>query len=183
MPTGPAPDRAVDRSPAADEVQQARRYATRLRQALTDAPGGSTSARPAGGSTAAPTPAARPSGRPDGQSSTYRWRITRHVTAPIQEPHVGLAIDTSGSMGAYEYALGPICWILTDGLRQIGGRCATALFGNTAALLRRRNAAATAVPRDRDRRRHRVRRRRDRAALPSSSVDQPAPPPLRLRVE
>ena len=44
-------------------------------------------------------------------------------------------IDTSGSMGAYEYALGPICWILTDGLRQIGGRCATALFGNSVALL------------------------------------------------
>ena len=38
-------------------------------------------------------------------------------------------------MGAYEYALGPIAWILTDGLRQIGGRCATALFGNGAALL------------------------------------------------
>ena len=38
-------------------------------------------------------------------------------------------------MGAYEYALGPIAWILTDGLRQIGGRCATALFGNSAALL------------------------------------------------
>jgi hypothetical protein len=38
-------------------------------------------------------------------------------------------------MGTYEYALGPICWILTDGLRQIGGRCATALFGNGAALL------------------------------------------------
>ena len=38
-------------------------------------------------------------------------------------------------MGAYEYALGPIAWILTDGLRQIGGRCATALFGNGAELL------------------------------------------------
>ena len=36
-------------------------------------------------------------------------------------------------MGGYEYALGPIAWILTDGLRQIGGRCATALFGNGAA--------------------------------------------------
>ena len=34
-----------------------------------------------------------------------------------------------------EYALGPICWILTDALRQIGGRCATALFGNSVALL------------------------------------------------
>ncbi len=38
-------------------------------------------------------------------------------------------------MAGYEYALGPIAWILTDGLRQIGGRCATALFGNSAALL------------------------------------------------
>ena len=38
-------------------------------------------------------------------------------------------------MAGYEYALGPIAWILTDGLRQIGGRCATALFGNCAELL------------------------------------------------
>jgi hypothetical protein len=38
-------------------------------------------------------------------------------------------------MAGYEYALGPIAWILTDGLRQIGGRCATALFGNSADLL------------------------------------------------
>jgi hypothetical protein len=38
-------------------------------------------------------------------------------------------------MAGYEYALGPIAWILTDGLRQIGGRCATALFGNSATLL------------------------------------------------
>ena len=52
--------------------------------------------------------------------------VTRQVAAPIQEPHVGLIIDTSGSMAGYEYALGPIAWILTDGLRQVGGRCATA---------------------------------------------------------
>jgi hypothetical protein len=38
-------------------------------------------------------------------------------------------------MGNYEYALGPIAWILTDGLRQIGGRCALALFDNGAELL------------------------------------------------
>jgi hypothetical protein len=37
-------------------------------------------------------------------------------------------------MGNYEYALGPIAWILTDGLRQIGGRCAIALFDNGAEL-------------------------------------------------
>jgi len=67
--------------------------------------------------------------------AAHPWQITRDVTAPIQEPHVGLVIDTSGSMNAYEYGLGPICWILTDGLRQMGGRCATALFGNSVALL------------------------------------------------
>ena len=38
-------------------------------------------------------------------------------------------------MRSYEYALGPIAWILTDGLRQIDGRCAIALFGNGASLL------------------------------------------------
>ena len=34
MPTGRMPDRGVDRPPAPDEIQHARRYATRLRQAL-----------------------------------------------------------------------------------------------------------------------------------------------------
>ncbi len=53
----------------------------------------------------------------------------RHGTA------VTAFIDTSGSMGGYEYALGPIAWIITDALRQIGGRCATALFGNGVSLL------------------------------------------------
>jgi hypothetical protein len=63
--------------------------------------------------------------------------VARHPTGvgTIQEPHVGLVIDTSGSRAGYEHALGPIAWSLTDGLRQIGGRCATALFGNSAALL------------------------------------------------
>ena len=35
LPTGRMPDRGVDRPPAPDEIQHARRYATRLRQALT----------------------------------------------------------------------------------------------------------------------------------------------------
>jgi Mg-chelatase subunit ChlD len=76
--------------------------------------------------------AQRAHGRP---VSTHPWQITRQISRPIQEPHVALVIDTSGSMGAYEYALGPIAWILSDGLRQIGGRCATALFGSGAELL------------------------------------------------
>jgi len=135
LPTGRMPDRGVDRPPAADEVQQARRYATRLRQALTHGTRRIDKRTPGGrfdGRAYARGQAQRQTGRP---ATTHPWRITRQVTAPIQEPHVGLLIDTSGSMGAYEYALGPICWILTDGLRQIGGRCATALFGNSAALL------------------------------------------------
>jgi Mg-chelatase subunit ChlD len=135
LPSGRMPDRGVDRPPAPDEIQHARRYATRLRQALTHGartidkrtPGGRFDGR---AYTRAQTQ--RQTGRP---VTSHPWRITRQVRAPIEEPHVGLVIDTSGSMGAYEYALGPICWILTDGLRQIGGRCATALFGNSAALL------------------------------------------------
>ena len=135
MPTGRMPDRGVDRPPAPDELQHARRYATRLRQALTHGTRQIDKRTPGGrfdGRAYARGKAQRQTGRP---ATTHPWHITRHVTAPIQEPHVGLVIDTSGSMGAYEYALGPICWILTDGLRQIGGRCATALFGNSVALL------------------------------------------------
>jgi hypothetical protein len=135
MPTGRMPDRGVDRPPAPDETQHSRRYATRLRQALTHGTRQIDKRTPGGrfdGRAYARGKAQRQTGRP---ARTHPWRITRHVTAPIQEPHVGLVIDTSGSMGAYEYALGPICWILTDGLRQIGGRCATALFGNSVTLL------------------------------------------------
>ena len=129
------PDRGVDRPPDADEVQHARRYATRLRQAMTHGTRQIDKRTPGGrfdGRAYARGHAQRP---PDARSPPTRGEITRQVTAPIQEPHVGLVIDTSGSMAAYEYALGPIAWILTDGLRQIGGRCATALFGNSAALL------------------------------------------------
>ena len=135
IPTGRMPDRGVDRPPFPDEVQQARRYANRLRQAITRGTRQIDKRTPGGrfdGRAYARGRAEHAAGRP---ISTHPWRITRQVAAPIQEPHVGLVIDTSGSMSAYEYALGPIAWILTDGLRQIGGRCATALFGNSAELL------------------------------------------------
>ncbi len=135
LPTGRLPDRGVERPPYPDEVQQARRYATRLRQAITQGTRQIDKRSPGGrfdGRAYARGRAEQAAGRP---VTTHPWRATRQVSAPIQEPHVGLIIDTSGSMGGYEYALGPIAWILTDGLRQIGGRCATALFGNSAALL------------------------------------------------
>ena len=135
LPTGRLPDRGVDRPPYPDEVQQARRYANRLRQAITQGTRQIDKRTPGGrfdGRAYARGRAEQAAGRP---VSTHPWRITRQVRAPIEEPHVGLIIDTSGSMAGYEYALGPIAWILTDGLRQIGGRCATALFGNSAELL------------------------------------------------
>ena len=135
LPTGRLPDRGVDRPPYPDEVQHARRYATRLRQAITQGTRQIDKRTPGGrfdGRAYARGRAEQAAGRP---VTTHPWRVTRQVAAPIQEPHVGLIIDTSGSMAGYEYALGPIAWILTDGLRQIGGRCATALFGNSAALL------------------------------------------------
>ena len=135
LPTGRLPDRGVDRPPYPDEVQHARRYATRLRQAITQGTRQIDKRTPGGrfdGRAYARGRAEQAAGRP---VTTHPWRVTRHVAAPIQEPHVGVIIDTSGSMAGYEYALGPIAWILTDGLRQIGGRCATAVFGNGAALL------------------------------------------------
>ena len=134
-PSGRMPDRGVDRPPVADEVAQARRYATRLRRALTTGTRRVDKRTPGGrfdGRAYTRARAQRQTGRP---VTTHPWQITRRTTAPIRQPHVGLIIDTSGSMSAYEYALGPICWILTDALRQVDGRCATALFGNAVSLL------------------------------------------------
>ncbi len=135
LPTGRMPDRGVDRPPYPDEVQQARRYANRLRRAMTIGTRQIDKRTPGGrfdGRAYTRGRAEHAAGRP---VTTHPWRIIRQITAPIQEPHVGLIIDTSGSMAGYEYALGPIAWIITDGLRQVGGRCATALFGNSAELL------------------------------------------------
>ena len=146
LPSGRMPDRGVDRPPFPDEIQQARRYATRLRQAITQGTKQIDKRTPGGrfdGRAYARGQAQRATGRP---VSTHPWQITRQVRAPIEAPHVGLVIDTSGSMGAYEYALGPIAWILTDALRQIGGRCASALFGNGAELLADGAAPLPLVP-------------------------------------
>jgi hypothetical protein len=146
LPGGRMPDRGVDRAPFPDEIQQARRYATRLRQAITQGTRQIDKRTPGGrfdGRAYARGQAQRATGRP---VSAHPWQITRQVRAPIEAPHVGLVIDTSGSMGAYEYALGPIAWILTDGLRQIGGRCASALFGNGASLLADGAAPLPLVP-------------------------------------
>jgi Mg-chelatase subunit ChlD len=135
LPTGRLPDRGVDRPPYPDEVQHARRYATRLRQAITQGTRQIDKRTPGGRFDGRAYVRGRAEQAAGGPVSTHPWRVTRQISAPIQEPHVGLIIDTSGSMAGYEYALGPIAWIITDGLRQIGGRCVTALFGNSASLL------------------------------------------------
>ena len=177
MPTGRMPDRGVDRPPAPDEVQQARRYATRLRQAMTQGTRRIDKRTPGGrfdGRAYARGKAQRQTGRP---VSTHPWRITRQVTAPIQEPHVGLVIDTSGSMAAYEYALGPD---LLDPHRRPQTDRRTLRHRPVRQQrrpARRRDAAAAARSRNQDRRRHRVRRRRDRAALRAARDDKPPPPP------
>jgi len=134
-PTGRMPDRGVDRPPFPDEVAQARRYADALRRALVHAcvridkrtPGGRFNGR-----AYARGLYERSHGRP---ITSRPWEIRRDVAAPVQEPHVGLIVDTSGSMSGYEYALGPICWILSEGLRVVDGRLAIALFGNGMELL------------------------------------------------
>jgi Mg-chelatase subunit ChlD len=65
---------------------------------------------------------------------------------PRSEPHAVLVVDTSGSMTAHEYALGPIVWIVTTAFRAIGGKVATVLFGNAAALLSDGTEPMTNVP-------------------------------------
>ena len=145
-PSGRLPDRGVERPPMADEVQMARQYARRLHQARDvglkridkRTPGGRFNAR-----AHMRAHAQRTLGVP---VSSHPWEITKIITAPLQEPHVGIVIDTSGSMGSYEPALGAIAWVLSTGLREFGGRCAISLFGNGAELLCDGSRPLTLVP-------------------------------------
>jgi Mg-chelatase subunit ChlD len=134
-PKGRMPDRGVDRAPFPDEVQEANRLAQRLLRARAlglrridkRTPGGRFNGR-----AYARGRFERATGRP---ASSHPWTITREITTPLEEPHALLVVDTSGSMGAHEYALGPIVWIVTTAFRAVGGKVATVLFGNAAALL------------------------------------------------
>ena len=128
------PDRGVDRPPTRrDPARPPLRHP--LRQALVLGTRRIDKRTPGGrfdGRAYARARAQRAARRP---VTAHPWRITRQQRAAVQAPHVALIIDTSGSMAAYECALGPIAWILTDGLRQVDGRCAIALFGNSVQLL------------------------------------------------
>src|SRR5687768_15473835 len=83
-PSGRMPDRGADRPPFADEIQQARRYATRLRQAITQGTRRIDKRTPGGrfdGRAYARGVAQRATGRP---VSAHPWHVTREVRAPIE---------------------------------------------------------------------------------------------------
>jgi hypothetical protein len=67
IPTGRMPDRGVDRPPAPDEVQHARRYATRLRQALTHGTRQIDKRTPGGRFDARAYTRGQPNARPEGR--------------------------------------------------------------------------------------------------------------------
>ncbi len=161
-PSGRMPDRGVDRPPMPDEVRAANVFASRLERARTASvaridkrtPGGRFNSRQY-----VRALAQRQHGRP---ITAFPWSVERRKRNPIRGPHVIFIVDTSGSMARYEYALGPIVWIIDSGLRKVGGRMATGLFGDSAESVVGRPATASQGACDPDRRRHRVRRRRAR---------------------
>lgn len=134
-PTGRMPRRPVDRPPMPDEIRAAQRFAAELQRAHSRSlsridkrtPGGRLNPRQHMRALAQRQHGLPVSARP--------WSTRRPARTPLHGPHVILIVDTSGSMREYEYALGPIVWIIDSGLRQVGGRMATALFGDAAELL------------------------------------------------
>jgi hypothetical protein len=134
-PAGRMPRRDVDRPPMPDEIRAAERFASRLQRARTASlaqidkrtPGGTFHSRQH-----IRAIAQRQHGRP---VTAFPWSVERRARNPIRGPHVIFIVDTSGSMKLFEYALGPIVWIIDSGLRKVGGRMATGLFGDAAKLL------------------------------------------------
>ena len=98
LPTGRMPDRGVDRPPYPDEVQHARRYANRLRQAITHGTRQIDKRTPGGrfdGRAYARGRAEQAAGRP---VTTHPWRVTRQVAradpgAARRADHRHLRID------------------------------------------------------------------------------------------
>jgi Mg-chelatase subunit ChlD len=134
-PTGRMPDRGVDRPPASDERTRAQQFTMELRRARTIAHR----------SYAQRTPGGRFNGRAYARACAQRfhrqpvtshpWSVTRDIVSTLDEPHLLLVVDTSGSMAQYEYALGPIVWIVTAGVAGVGGRVASVAFGNGVELI------------------------------------------------
>lgn len=134
-PTGRMPDLGVNRMPTADEMTQADGLAHEMQRALIVGSRLITSRRPQGKFSpkrAIKGQFQRAMGLP---VKAEPWVHVKELKTPLRAPHVLLVIDTSGSMNAYEYALGPICWILTSAFAQLDARVATMLFGNGLEVL------------------------------------------------
>lgn len=144
--TGRLPDRGVDRPPFADERAEMRRYAQALSKARSAGVVVVTKRNPGG----------RFNGRSHMRAVGERqarlpvraqpWELSLPRTSRLLEPHFVLVVDTSGSMSGYEYALGPIAWILHEGVRAVGGRLSIALFGNGSGMLSDGRAPLKLVP-------------------------------------
>ena len=146
LPTGRLPDRGVNRPPLPDEVNMARQYARRLHQAREVGHKRISKRTPGGKFNSTAHMRGYAQRKLSVPVTAKSWEMTRITRAPIREPHVALVIDTSGSMCAYEPSLGPIAWVLSEGLREFGGRLAIALFGNSAELLSDGRRPLTLVP-------------------------------------
>ena len=184
MPTGRLPDRGVDRPPMADEVQMARQYARRLHQAREvglkridkRTPGGRFNAR-----AHMRAHAQRTIGAP---VTAHPWEITKVITAPLQEPHVGVGDRYIRLDGLIRVRLGPDRLGAQHRAQRVRRTVRDRPIRQRRRTAHRRQRAAAAHPRDQDRRWHRVRRRRDQPVRRAPRDRQPAPtevPLLHLR--
>ena len=183
LPTGRMPDRGVDRPPVP------RRGAARppLRQPAAPgdhrtARGRSTSAPPAGASTAAPTPAAGRSRPPAGRSAAHPWRVTRQVQradpgAARRADHRHLRLDGRLRVRARPDRLDPHRRPAPDrralrdrAVRQRRRRCSPTAPSRCALVPGIRTGGGTAFAGDAI----------ELVSRPARD-DQPAPPPVRLR--
>jgi hypothetical protein len=130
MPTGRMPHRRVDRPPAPDEVQHARRYATRLRQAMTQGTKRIDKRTPGGrfdGRAYARGNAQRQTGRP---VSTHPWRITRRPARTTPEDPIAPAVErrlTTGASRAFGRKPRPPRWPTTRSAWPRGGQLSATL--------------------------------------------------------
>ena len=131
---GRLPDRGVDRPPSPTRCSSpATTPGAFTRHSPTGTSGSTSATRPAG-STPAPTPRAR---HRDAGAAGQPPPVAR--SRPGTRPAAG-ATRRDGDRhlrlnGLLRVRARTDRWVLTNGLRQFGGRCAISLFGNSAALL------------------------------------------------
>jgi hypothetical protein len=70
----------------------------------------------------------------------------RTVLVELWQPVVGIAVDVSGSMRAFEGPIASVAWVVHSAVKQVGGRAAVSLFGDEAELLCRAGRRLGEVP-------------------------------------